>query len=39
SSRMLLSEVKKLAFGMLGIFGSTYSCEQALSCMNTIKNK
>ncbi|KAF0765574.1 general transcription factor II-I repeat domain-containing protein 2B-like [Aphis craccivora] len=33
------SEVKKLAFGVLEIVGSTYSCEQALSCMNTIKNK
>ncbi|KAL4084335.1 hypothetical protein QTP88_028159 [Uroleucon formosanum] len=33
------SEMKKLAFGVLAIFGSTYSCEQAFSCMNTIKNK
>ena len=33
------SEVKKLTFGVLAIFGSTYSCEQAFSCMNTIKNK
>ncbi|GBN75106.1 hypothetical protein AVEN_138333-1 [Araneus ventricosus] len=33
------SEVKKLAYGVLTIFGSTYSCEQALSCMNIIKSK
>ncbi|GBL73150.1 hypothetical protein AVEN_159230-1 [Araneus ventricosus] len=33
------SEVKKLAYGVLTIFGSTYSCEQAFSCMNIIKNK
>jgi hypothetical protein len=33
------SEVKKLTFGVLAIFGSTYSCEQAFSCMNTTKNK
>lgn len=33
------SEVKKLAFGVLTIFGSTYSCEQAFSCMNIIKSK
>ncbi|GBN39273.1 hypothetical protein AVEN_120466-1 [Araneus ventricosus] len=32
------SEVKKLAYGMLTIFGSTYSCEQAFSCMNIIKS-
>lgn len=32
------SEVK-LAFGMLSIFRLTYLCEQAFSCMNTIKNK
>ncbi|GBM59231.1 General transcription factor II-I repeat domain-containing protein 2A [Araneus ventricosus] len=31
------SEVKKLAYGVLTIFGSTYSCEQAFSCMNIIK--
>ncbi|GBP34221.1 Mariner Mos1 transposase [Eumeta japonica] len=31
------SEVKKLAFEVLTIFGSTYSCEQAFSCMNIIK--
>lgn len=30
---------KKLAFRVLAIFGSTYSCEQAFSCMNTIKIK
>ncbi|GBN94165.1 hypothetical protein AVEN_8942-1 [Araneus ventricosus] len=33
------SEVKKLAYGVLTIFGSTHSCEQAFSCMNIIKNK
>ncbi|GBP32870.1 hypothetical protein EVAR_81658_1 [Eumeta japonica] len=33
------SEVKKLAFGVLTIFGSTYSCKQAFSCMNIIKSK
>ncbi|XP_015188888.1 PREDICTED: general transcription factor II-I repeat domain-containing protein 2A-like isoform X2 [Polistes dominula] len=33
------SEVKKLAFGVLTIFGLTYSCEQAFSCMNIIKSK
>ncbi|GBL92475.1 hypothetical protein AVEN_174745-1 [Araneus ventricosus] len=33
------SEVKKLAYGVLTIFGSTYSCEQAFSCMNIIKSK
>ncbi|CAG9790421.1 unnamed protein product [Diatraea saccharalis] len=33
------SEVKKLAFGVLTIFGSTYFCEQAFSCMNIIKSK
>ncbi|GFW31188.1 uncharacterized protein TNCV_2577701 [Trichonephila clavipes] len=32
------SEVKKL-FGVLTIFGSTYSCEQAFSCGNIIKSK
>ena len=31
------SEVKKLAFGELTIFGSTYSYEQTFSCMNIIK--
>ena len=33
------SKVKKLAFGVLTIFKSTYSCEQAFSCMNIIKSK
>ncbi|GBM13248.1 hypothetical protein AVEN_214949-1 [Araneus ventricosus] len=33
------SEVKKLAYGVLTIFGSTYSCEQAFSCMDIIKSK
>ncbi|GBN26558.1 hypothetical protein AVEN_217340-1 [Araneus ventricosus] len=33
------SEVKKLAYGVLTIFGSTYSCELAFSCMNIIKSK
>ncbi|GBM64020.1 hypothetical protein AVEN_220242-1 [Araneus ventricosus] len=33
------SEVKKLAYGVLTIFGSTYSCVQAFSCMNIIKSK
>ncbi|GBM16743.1 SCAN domain-containing protein 3 [Araneus ventricosus] len=33
------SEVKKLAYGLLTIFGSTYSCEQAFSCMNIIKSE
>lgn len=33
------NEVKKLAFGVLTIFGSTYSCEQAFSCINIIKSK
>ncbi|GBM83562.1 hypothetical protein AVEN_74949-1 [Araneus ventricosus] len=32
------SEVKKLAYAVLTIFGSTYSCEQAFSCMNIIKS-
>ncbi|GBO02142.1 hypothetical protein AVEN_167541-1 [Araneus ventricosus] len=32
------SEVKKLAYGVLTIFWSTYSCEQAFSCMNIIKS-
>ncbi|GBN62752.1 hypothetical protein AVEN_33725-1 [Araneus ventricosus] len=32
------SEVKKLAYGVLTIFRSTYSCEQAFSCMNIIKS-
>ncbi|GBN57383.1 hypothetical protein AVEN_179987-1 [Araneus ventricosus] len=33
------SEVKKLAYRVLTIFGSTYSCEQAFSCRNIIKSK
>ncbi|GBM45312.1 hypothetical protein AVEN_54379-1 [Araneus ventricosus] len=33
------SEVKKLAYGVLTIFGSTYSCEQAFSSMNIVKSK
>ncbi|GBM38166.1 hypothetical protein AVEN_48497-1 [Araneus ventricosus] len=33
------SEVKKLAYVVLTIFGSTYSCEQAFSCMDIIKSK
>ncbi|GBO40308.1 hypothetical protein AVEN_36343-1 [Araneus ventricosus] len=33
------SEVKKLAYGVLTILGSTHSCELAFSCMNMIKNK
>lgn len=33
------SEVKKLTFKVLTIFGSTYPCEQAFSNINTIKNK
>ncbi|GBM50796.1 General transcription factor II-I repeat domain-containing protein 2A [Araneus ventricosus] len=32
------SEVKKLAYGVLTFFGSTYSCDQAFSCMNIIKS-
>ncbi|GBN12100.1 hypothetical protein AVEN_199003-1 [Araneus ventricosus] len=32
------SEVKKLAYGVLTIFGLTYSCEQTFSCMNIIKS-
>jgi hypothetical protein len=31
--------IKKLAFAVLTIFGSTYSCEQTFSSMNQIKNK
>ncbi|GFW03506.1 dimer_Tnp_hAT domain-containing protein [Trichonephila clavipes] len=31
------SEVKKLAFGVLTVFESTYPCEQAFSCMIIIK--
>lgn len=33
------TEVKELAFGILTIFGSTISCEQAFSCMNIIITK
>ncbi|GBL98058.1 hypothetical protein AVEN_84567-1 [Araneus ventricosus] len=33
------SEVKKSTYGVLTIFGSTYSCKQAFSCMNIIKSK
>ncbi|GBL81369.1 hypothetical protein AVEN_143671-1 [Araneus ventricosus] len=33
------TEVKKLAYGVLTIFASTYSCEEAFSCMNIIKSK
>ncbi|GBN30020.1 hypothetical protein AVEN_67200-1 [Araneus ventricosus] len=33
------SEVKKLAYAVMTIFGSTYSCEQAFFCMNIIKSK
>ncbi|GBN89831.1 hypothetical protein AVEN_110243-1 [Araneus ventricosus] len=33
------SEVKQLAYGVLTIFGSTYSFEQVFSCMNIIKSK
>ncbi|GBL88331.1 hypothetical protein AVEN_102999-1 [Araneus ventricosus] len=32
-------EVKKLAYGVLTIFGSTCSCEQAFSCKYKIKSK
>ncbi|GFY07352.1 dimer_Tnp_hAT domain-containing protein [Trichonephila clavipes] len=32
------SVVKNLAFGMLAL-GSTYSCEQVLSCVNRIQSK
>ncbi|GBO37110.1 hypothetical protein AVEN_31774-1 [Araneus ventricosus] len=33
------SEVKKLAYGVLTIFWSTYSCVQAFSCINIMKSK
>ncbi|XP_015684326.1 general transcription factor II-I repeat domain-containing protein 2B-like [Protobothrops mucrosquamatus] len=33
------SNMKKYAFGVLSIFGSTYVCEQVFSNMNYIKNK
>lgn len=32
-------EMRRLAFGVLTIFGSTYSCEQLFSNMNIIKSK
>lgn len=32
-------ELKKFAFGVLSIFGSTYVCEQSFSNMNSIKCK
>ena len=31
--------MKKYAFGVLSIFGSTYACEQLFSTMNYIKNQ
>ncbi|KAG8235406.1 hypothetical protein J437_LFUL018624 [Ladona fulva] len=31
--------VKKLAFAVLSLFGSAYSCEQSFSSMNLIKSK
>ncbi|XP_048357110.1 general transcription factor II-I repeat domain-containing protein 2B-like [Sphaerodactylus townsendi] len=31
--------MKKYAFGVLSIFGSTYACEQLFSTMNYVKNK
>ncbi|XP_039186129.1 general transcription factor II-I repeat domain-containing protein 2-like [Crotalus tigris] len=33
------TNMKKYAFGVLSIFGSTYICEQVFSNMNYIKNK
>ncbi|GBO15944.1 hypothetical protein AVEN_238607-1 [Araneus ventricosus] len=33
------SKVKMLTYGVLTIFGSTYSCKQAFSCLNIIKSK
>lgn len=33
------SEAKKLAFGVLTVFGSICLCEQAFCCMNIIKSK
>ncbi|KAM3848390.1 general transcription factor II-I repeat domain-containing protein 2-like [Vipera latastei] len=33
------TNMKKYAFGVLSIFGSTYVCEQVFSNMNYIKNK
>ena len=32
-------DMKKYAFGVFSIFGSTYACEQLFSNMNYIKNK
>ena len=32
-------QLKKLGFGVLCLFGSTYSCEQSFSSMNFIKSK
>lgn len=32
-------QLKKLAFAVLSLFGSTYSCEKSLSRMNLIKSK
>ena len=32
-------QLKKLAFAILSLFGSTYSCEQSFSSMNLIKSK
>ncbi|KAJ8395711.1 hypothetical protein AAFF_G00029480 [Aldrovandia affinis] len=31
--------MKKYAFGVLSIFGSTYACEQLFSTMNYVKSK
>ncbi len=33
------THMKRYAFGILSIFGSTYLCEQVFSSMNFIKNK
>jgi predicted nucleotidyltransferase len=33
------NQLKKLAFAVLSLFGSTYSCEQSFSSMNLIKSK
>ena len=33
------TNMKKYAFGVLSIFGSTYVCEQVFSSINYIKNK
>ncbi|GFU88737.1 dimer_Tnp_hAT domain-containing protein [Trichonephila clavipes] len=32
-------QLKKLAFAVLSLFGSTYICEQSFSSMNNIKSK